>query len=59
MTGSGRVPAWRTRALLMAFALVGSLLVIPNGWLDASADDTTNVTMLFHGSVGGKIAPCG
>jgi len=59
MTGSGRLPAWRTRAILMALALVSSLLMVPDGWRDARADETTNVTMLYHGSVGGKIAPCG
>lgn len=59
MTGSGRLPAWRTRALLMALAFVTSLIAVPGAWLDASADETTNITVLYHGSVGGKIAPCG
>jgi len=59
MTGSGRLPAWRTRAILAAFAIMGAAFVIPDGWRDARADATTNVTMLYHGSVGGKIAPCG
>ena len=59
MTGSGRVPAWRARVLLMALVLMGAALFLPDGWRDAHAEDSKNVTMLYHGSVGGKIAPCG
>ena len=43
----------------MALAFVTSLILVPATWLGADADETTNITMLYHGSVGGKIAPCG
>lgn len=59
MTGTGRVPAWRRRALLMALALVSALVFVPAGWTGVHADDSTSLTLLFHGSVAGKIAPCG
>ena len=59
MTGTGRVPHWRRRALLMAFALVSALVVVPAAWTETSAQDSTSLTFLYHGSVTGKIAPCG
>jgi hypothetical protein len=42
----------------MALALVGALVTVPLSWLDAPAQDS-QLTVLFHGSVQGKIAPCG
>ena len=58
MTGSGRLPAWRKRALLMALAFVTSLIAVPVTWIGEAAAET-NVTVMYHGAVGGKIAPCG
>lgn len=59
MTGSGRVPNRRHRLMLMGIALMGTLALLPTTWLSADAQETTELTVLFHGSVGGKIAPCG
>lgn len=59
MTAAGRVPTWRRRALMMALALMSALVFVPTSWLDSRADDTTSLTILYHGSVMGKIAPCG
>lgn len=59
MTGTGRVPHWRRRALLLALAMVSMLVVVPAGWNDSTAQDTTSLTFLYHGAVTGKIAPCG
>jgi len=58
MTAPGRLPAWRRRGILFALALVSALVTVPATWLDAPAQDS-ELTVLFHGSVGGKIAPCG
>ena len=59
MTGSGRVPAWRLRAVLMALILITVVLTVPVTWLTASAEQSTELTLLFHGAVTGKVAPCG
>lgn len=59
MTGSGRVPAWRLRGVLMALALITAVLTVPTTWLSASAEQSTELTLLYHGSVKGKVAPCG
>jgi hypothetical protein len=59
MTGTGRATAWRRRALMVAFAIMGGLVAIPAAWTRASADETTSLTVLYHGAVTGKIAPCG
>ena len=58
MTGAGRLPSWRKRALLSALACVTTMIAIPVAWIgDAAAE--TSVTVMYHGAVGGKIAPCG
>ena len=44
---------------LMALAFVTLAILVPATWLAAGGDETTNITVLYHGSVGGKIAPCG
>lgn len=44
---------WSTVAVLVA---VGSLLTLER---EARAQQNIELTMMFHGSVGGKIAPCG
>lgn len=59
MTGSGRIPNWRRRWMLLGISLMGAGLLLPMTWLAADAQETTQLTILFHGSVGGKIAPCG
>ena len=42
----------------MALAFVTSMIAIPVSWVgDAVAE--TNVAVMYHGAVGGKIAPCG
>lgn len=59
MTGSGRVRVWRLRGVLMALALITAVLTVPSTWLAASAEQSTELTLLYHGSVTGKVAPCG
>ncbi|RKZ09383.1 hypothetical protein DRQ53_04450 [bacterium] len=59
MTESGRAPNWRHRVMLMGIALMGTVLMLPLSWIDADAQASTELTILYHGSVGGKIAPCG
>lgn len=59
MTGTGRVPAWRRRGVLMALAMITAVLTVPASWLAASAEQSTELTLLYHGSVTGKVAPCG
>jgi hypothetical protein len=59
MTGTGRVPAWRRRGVLMALALITAVLSVPATWLSAGAEQSTELTLLYHGSVTGKVAPCG
>jgi hypothetical protein len=42
----------------MALAFVTSMIAVPVAWIgDAAAE--TNITVMYHGAVGGKIAPCG
>jgi len=43
----------------MALALITAVLNVPATWLFASAEQSTELTLLYHGSVTGKIAPCG
>jgi hypothetical protein len=59
MTESGRVPAWRLRGVLMALALIAAVLTVETTWLSASAEQGTELTLLYHGAVTGKVAPCG
>lgn len=47
----------RLRIALSALALFVLTAVIPAG--PASAQDSIELTMMYHGSVSGKIAPCG
>ena len=52
--------AWRRRILLAALALITALGASPAGLATpASAEELVDLTLLFHGSVQGKIAPCG
>jgi len=47
----------RTTVALGALALfVLAVVLAPR---PAAAQDTIELTMMYHGSVGGKIAPCG
>lgn len=45
------------RTLCSALALF--VLTVVLGARPAAAQDTVELTMMYHGSVGGKIAPCG
>ena len=45
------------RSTLGALALFVLTTVLPSG--PAHAQDTIDLTMMFHGSTSGKIAPCG
>ena len=51
---------WRLRLWFVALALITgfglSAAVAPTS---ASAEELVDLTLLFHGSVQGKIAPCG
>lgn len=47
----------RPRTILGALALF--VLTVVLGARPATAQDTIEMTMMYHGSVGGKIAPCG
>ena len=58
MTGSGRKLSWRHRLVLAALALVAGSAFLVGPAVDARAE-SVEMTMMFHGSVGGKIAPCG
>lgn len=57
MTASGRT---RRRRLFVATAalLVGAVALLAREH-DARAQQNLELTMMFHGSVVGKIAPCG
>jgi hypothetical protein len=57
MTASGRT---RRRRLFVAAAalLVGTVALLAREH-DARAQQNLELTMMFHGSVVGKIAPCG
>lgn len=59
MTAAGHPRAFRLRLLLASVVLlvsVGALLTLEH---EARAQQSIELTMMFHGSVGGKIAPCG
>lgn len=47
------------RALSTIGALALFVLTVVLGPRPAAAQDTIELTMMYHGSVGGKIAPCG
>ncbi len=51
---------WRRRLAAAAIALMMAVGLSP-AWLatSASAEELVDLTLLFHGSVQGKIAPCG
>ena len=49
----------RARLLLACFALMGGVALLPVRWLTSQAEELIDMTLLFHGSVQGKIAPCG
>lgn len=50
-------PTGRLRLALSALALFVLTAVVPSG--PAAAQDSIELTMMYHGSVSGKIAPCG
>jgi len=50
-------PSRRLRTTMSALALFVFAVVF--GARPATAQDTIELTMMYHGSVGGKIAPCG
>ena len=59
MTAAGHQRRFRYRLILATVALlvgVGALLTLEQ---EARAQQNIELTMMFHGSVGGKIAPCG
>ncbi len=47
------------RSLVLAVGFLAALFLAPELTRNASADDFVDLTLLFHGSVQGKIAPCG
>lgn len=51
---------WRRRLSAAALALM-TAVGFSAAWLptSASAEELVDLTLLFHGSVQGKIAPCG
>ena len=51
---------WRRRLTAAAIAMMMAFGFSP-AWLpaSASAEELVDLTLLFHGSVQGKIAPCG
>lgn len=60
MTSTAPRHDWRRRLWLAALAMITSLglssVVVPS---PASAEELVDLTLLFQGSVQGKIAPCG
>ena len=50
---------WRRRSLLLALLLMAAAMDAPAGWQAAEADEMVDLTLMFHGSTRGKIAPCG
>lgn len=44
---------------MLAVGFLAALFLAPELTRNASADDFVDLTLLFHGSVQGKIAPCG
>lgn len=58
MTASGPRRHRVLSATLAALALL-ALGLSPAGWRPAEAEDFVDLTLLFTGSVQGKIAPCG
>jgi hypothetical protein len=60
MTDSVATLNWRRRITAVAIAMMMAVGFSP-AWLptSASAEELVDLTLLFHGSVRGKIAPCG
>lgn len=50
-------PSRRLQTITSTLALF--VLAVVFGVRPAAAQDTVELTMMYHGSVGGKIAPCG